>query len=316
MTNVEEVLRESIQDKCGLGGLMRFNAIYTGGFETADGRPDLAGISAAINGAFPADQAAAVLAALEKKLGKGSFPAKGGTMPAPESPRSGDLEGPQAFAKFFDVDPNHVRDIVNEARRLRAAMGKSMPSQWAPHADKVVVDPAPAPAANAPGDAALVQMITEIRMPVEERVPLPEAGRSPPGRAPGQPAPLARLRPPRVIAEPLSAVDEEIRRFAYGQTAYSSIDIMDFIRYLKDKGYSLQEYIVLEKIYVTIEERKKEARFAIEKEIEGLIDATQAPAEPDILELLKRLNDAGLVFDEDDVRRAVRDALMRRSSNG
>ena len=40
MSNVEEILRQSIKDKCGLGGLMRFNALYTGGFETAAGRPD------------------------------------------------------------------------------------------------------------------------------------------------------------------------------------------------------------------------------------------------------------------------------------
>ncbi len=71
MNNVEEILCESIEDKCGLAGLMRFNALYTGGFETADGRPDLAGISAAVNGAFPEDQAAAIVAAVTKKLETG-----------------------------------------------------------------------------------------------------------------------------------------------------------------------------------------------------------------------------------------------------
>jgi hypothetical protein len=113
--------------------------------------------------------------------------------------------------------------------------------------------------------------------------------------------------------EPLSAADEEIRRFVYGRTAYTSIDMIDFIRYLKDKGYSLQEYIVLEKIYVTIEERKKEARFAIEKEVEGLIGVTQAPEEPDIRGLLRRLREAGLVFEEEDVRRMIRRAVLRRA---
>jgi hypothetical protein len=86
---------------------------------------------------------------------------------------------------------------------------------------------------------------------------------------------------------------------------------MDFIRYLKDKGYSLQEYIVLEKIYVTIEERKKEAIFAIEKEIEGLLTAKQSPGEPDIQGLLQRLSEAGLVFEEEDVRRMIRGAVLR-----
>jgi DNA-binding PadR family transcriptional regulator len=82
---------------------------------------------------------------------------------------------------------------------------------------------------------------------------------------------------------------------------------------LKDKGYSLQEYIVLEKIYVTIEERKKEARFAIEKEIEGLIGGTKAPEEPDIGGLLQRLREAGLVFEEEDVRRMIRRAVLRNA---
>ncbi len=307
MNYVEEILCESIEDKCGLAGLMRFNALYTGGFETADGRPDLAGISAAVKGAFPEDQAAAIVAAVTKKLEKGRKSGK----KQPAAPAEGQ-EGPQVFAKYFNVDPNHVRDIVNEARRLRAAMGKSMPSQWAPHSDKGVVSQAPE--ANAPVEAALAKKVTEIKIAVEERATPPEAAKRLPEKAPARlPTAAAVLRPPRIIAEPASAVDEEIRRFVYGRTAYTSIDIMDFIRYLKDKGYSLQDYIVLEKIYVTIEERKKEARFAIEQEIEGLIDAIQAPGESDIRGLLRRLCEAGLVFEEEDVRRMIRGAALRRA---
>ncbi len=157
--------------------------------------------------------------------------------------------------------------------------------------------------------------MTEIKIAVEEQATPPEAEKRRPEKAPApaDPAAAAVLRPPRIIAEPASAVDEEVRRFVYGRTAYTSIDIMDFIRYLKDKGYSLQDYIVLEKIYVTIEERKKEARFAIEQEIEGLIDAIQAPGESDIRGLLRRLCEAGLVFEEEDVRRMIRGAALRRA---
>lgn len=309
MNYIEEILCESIEDKCGLAGLMRFNAFYTGGFETADGRPDLAGISAAVKDAFPEDQAAAIVAAVTKKLEKDRKSGK----KRPAAPAEGQ-EGPQLFAKYFNVDPNHVRDIINEARQLRAAMGKSMPSQWAPHSDRVVVSQAPE--AKAPVEAALAKKVTEIKIAVEEQATLPEAEKCLPGKAPvpADPPAAAALRPPRIIAEPASAVDEEIRRFVYGRTAYTSIDNMDFIRYLKDKGYSLQDYIVLEKIYVTIEERKKEARFAIEQEIEGLIDAIQAPGESDIRGFLRRLCEAGLVFEEEDVRRRIRGAALRRVS--
>jgi hypothetical protein len=312
MNYVEEILCESIEDECGLGGLMRFNALYTGGFETADGQPDMAGINAAVNDAFPEKQAAAIVAAVTMKLDRARKSRKKQRAAHAEGEAAEGREGPQVFAKYFNVDPNHVRDIVNEARRLRAAMGKSMPSQWAPHSDRIVMSPDPE--AKAPAEAALEKKVTEIKIAVEERA-TPEAAKHLPGKAPepAEPTAAVALRPPRVIAEPASAVDEEVRQFVYGRTAYTSIDIMDFIRYLKDKGYSLQDYIVLEKIYVTIEERKKEARFAIQKEIERLIDAIQAPGESDIRGLLRRLCEAGLVFEEEDVRRMIRGAALRRA---
>jgi hypothetical protein len=311
MSNVEEILRESIEDKSGLGGLMRFNAIFTGSFETADGTPDLPGISTAVNSAFPADQAAAILAAVSRKLESGRKPRKGHAAVLLETPEDAGRTVPQVFAKYFDVDPNNVRDIVKEARRMRAAMGKSMPSQWAPHADKAIMGEGRE--TDVPAEIALVEKVTEIKTTVEERAKTPDIKRTWPEKAsPARPVAVAP-RPPRVKVEPLSPADEEIRQFVYGRTACTSIDIIDFIRYLKDKGYSLQEYIVLEKIYVTIEKRKKEARFAIENEIEGLIGTIQAPKEPDIRRLLRRLNEAGLVFEEEDVRRMVRRAVLRRA---
>ena len=311
MSNVEEIIRKSIEDKCGLGGLMRFNALYTGGFETADGRPDLPGISTAINSVFPADQAAGIVASVTRKLGAGGQPAKDHGAAPPGIQEGESREAPQTFARYFDVDPNHVRDIVNEARRVRAAMGKSTPSQWAPHSDKEIVSEDRE--ADAPAEIAIAEKVTDIRVEVEERAKTPEAKKPLPEKAPAIGQVAVALRPPRVIAEPLSATDEEIRQFVYGRTACTSIDIIDFIRYMKDKGYSFQEYIILEKIYVTIEKRKKEARFAIEKEIEWLIGATQTPEEPDIRGLLRRLSDAGLVFEEEDVRRMIRHAVLRRA---
>lgn len=219
MNYIEEILCESIEDKCGLAGLMRFNALYTGSFETADGRPDLAAISAAVKGAFPEDKAAAIVAAVTKKLDRAEKSRK----KQPTAPAEGEAgegrEGPQIFAKYFNVDPNHVRDIVNEARQLRAAMGKSMPSQWAPHSDRVVVSQAPE--TSAPVEAALAKKVTEIKIAVEERAKPPEAGKRLPEKepAPADPPVVTVLRPPRAIAEPASAVDEDVRSFVYGRTA-------------------------------------------------------------------------------------------------
>jgi hypothetical protein len=311
MSNVEEILRKSIAERCGLGGVMRFDALYTGVFETADGRPDLPGISATVNGAFPPDQAADIVAAITKRLEPGRYQLKSHAASKAEARGSESPETPQVFAKYFSADPNHVRDIVSEARRMRAAMGKSTPAQWAPHSDKGIVSNGEE--ANVLAETALAKKVTEIETAVEERAKTPKAKEPLPEKA--LPARQVTIAPetPCVIAEPLSAADEEIRQFVYGRKACTSIDIIDFIRYLKDKGYSLQEYIVLEKIYVTIEKRKKEARFAIENEIEGLIGTTKAPEEPDIRGLLRRLSEAGLVFEEEEVRRMVRRAVLRKA---
>jgi hypothetical protein len=307
MSDVEEILRDSIQDKCGMGGLMKFNALYTGGFETTDGKPDLAGISAAVSGTFPADQASAIMDAISRKLEADGHPEKRHRVAHAESQHGEILEVPAAFAKYFNADPNHVRDIVNEARRMRAAMGKATPTQWAPHSDKVIV--AAEPEKCAPAEATIAEKVAEIGNAVSGGTNARETATPQPVRPPVvQPGLAAHTE------APLSDLDREIREFAYVTKDCTSIDIMDFIRCLKDKGYSLQEYMVLEKIYVTIEERKREARFAIEKEIEGLIDATQAPGESEIRGLLRRLGEAGLVFEEEDVRRMIRSAVLRRVS--
>ena len=290
MSNVEDILRESIESKCGPRGLMRFNAVCPGSFGIADCTQDLPGICEAINNAFPADQAAAIVATVREKLETGGQPSQCQVevTASAGSPGGESQDVPPVFARYFNVDPKHFRDIVNEARRMRAAMGKSTPSQWAPHEGNVAV--AVAPEVKAPAENAAIDMAAGT--------PLPEKALAPPAR---------------VIPEPISAIDGEIAKFAYGSTAYSSIDIMDFIRYLKDKGYSFQEYIVLEKIYVTIEKRKKQGRSAIEKEVEGLIDATQAPAEPEIRGFFGQLSEAGLVFEEEDVRRMIRGVIHRKA---
>ena len=111
----------------------------------------------------------------------------------------------------------------------------------------------------------------------------------------------------------LSPVEAEIEQFVGRSGPRSSIDIMDFIRSLKDKGYSLPESIMLEKIYVKIEERKKEARRAVEREVEEFMQQAGKLAEPPMGQLLQRLTDAGLAFDADDVRRLAQAALLRHA---
>lgn len=108
-------------------------------------------------------------------------------------------------------------------------------------------------------------------------------------------------------------IDREITGFVHGQNTHSSLDILDFTRYLKSKGYSIQECIVLEKVYEKIEQRKKEEKFALEQRIEVLLSEKRAPNEADILKFIDTLGESGLAWNGQEVRRMIRDAMLRHS---
>jgi hypothetical protein len=311
MSDVIGVIREAILGTCGLGGMLKFNALYAGGFEIGDGEPDLPAINEAICKTFPPDQATGIMVAVTKKLGiLPSLPVLEAAASAAESPQDNGPDGTVTLAKYFNADPNSVRDIVAEGRRMRLAMGKPIVEPPGQPAER------PADTGVAAGKAAteaVAEKKTEKAVEILRTAPGGTTAGSPavpkPAKMPGLTA-VIKLRP---VAEPVPEIDREIERFAYRQTAYTSIDIIDFIRYMKDKGYSFEESIVLEKIYVKIENRKKEARSTIEKEVEGIFDGARTPAEPDISRLIGRLRKNGLVFEEEDVRRLARVAALRRA---
>ncbi len=127
MSDVISVIREAILGTCGLGGVLKFNALYAGSFETKDGGADLPAINEAICKTFPPDQALAIMVAVTKKLGiLPSLPVLGAATPAAGSPQGNGTDGTAALVKYFNADPNSVRDIVAEGRRMRMAMGKPM----------------------------------------------------------------------------------------------------------------------------------------------------------------------------------------------
>ena len=107
-------------------------------------------------------------------------------------------------------------------------------------------------------------------------------------------------------------IDREITGFVHGQNTYSSLDILYFTRYLKSKGYSIQECIVLEKVYEKIEQRKKEEKFALEQRIEGFVSKNPAPKDGDIQKFIDLLGESGLACDRQEIRRMIRDALLRQ----
>ena len=322
MSDEISVIREAILGTSGLGGVLKFNALYNGSFETESGKPDLPAIEEAINHAFPPEQAVIIMTRVTKKLGgspgtilaaavrahQAGTPANAAGSQAGNGP-----EGSTTFARYFDADPGQVRDIVYEARRIRLAMGKPVVASTGAVSTESAADAS----LRAPVTATVSTVEKTTKTAVEAAPAAPDMTATVRPVSPGQvkAAPCTIPARPREAADTEPDIDREIRQFAYGQTAHSSIDIIDFIRYLKDKGYSFEESIALEKIYVRIEERKKEDRSAIEKEVEGLFYGARAPAEQDICDLIERLRESGLVFEEMDVRRLVRVAALRRAQD-
>ncbi|OPY29103.1 MAG: hypothetical protein A4E28_01090 [Methanocella sp. PtaU1.Bin125] len=321
MSDELSVIREAILGTSGLGGVLKFNALYNGSFETESGKPDLPAIQEAISHAFPPEQAVIIMTRVAKKLGgsPGTILAaavranQAGTPAiATESQAGNNTEGSTTFARYFDADPGQVRDIVCEARRIRLAMGKPVTESTGASGDGAADTSLHAPVTAA---EATVEKTMDTALEVAPATPDVRAAASPVSPGPGRAEPCTIPVRPREAADTEPDIDREIRQFAYGQTAHSSMDIIDFIRYLKDKGYSFEESIALEKIYVRIEERKKEDRSAIEKEVEGLFYGARAPPEQDICDLIERLRESGLVFEEMDVRRLVRVAALRRAQD-
>ncbi|WP_424358028.1 hypothetical protein [Methanocella sp. MCL-LM] len=106
-------------------------------------------------------------------------------------------------------------------------------------------------------------------------------------------------------------IEREIAGFVYGRNTFTSLDILDFTRYLKSKEYSFQECIVLEKVYEKIEQRKKEEKIVLEQRIAGLISQNPAPKAHEISSFIERLNDLIVADDRHEVQRMIRDAMLR-----
>lgn len=107
-------------------------------------------------------------------------------------------------------------------------------------------------------------------------------------------------------------IDREVSGFVYGRNTYTSLDIMDFVRYLKSKGYSFQESIVLQKVYEKIEKRKKDEKSSLEQQILSFLAETPSPKDDDIQRFLESLPGSGIACDRHEVRRMIRDAKLRR----
>ena len=302
MSDIHVILQNSILYTAGIEGLARFNkAVDTGSVASIvgqDGSLDLSRLMNMLLDVFHEDQASSIMdntlarymeianeqqakeyAILEAGVAESAKPVETGAIGQSVVLQEGNVAvvGSQTYAEdeiaeYFESDATEMRTLINEARRIRMAMGKSTPK---------------------------INKRTDM---------LPEAADEP-----RTPQPMDTIRKiPRSMSVSIEALDTEIDDIV-GNSALVSIDPMDVIRHLKEKGYYFQENTVLEKVYSKIEERKNKIRDWILHDIQIFLEDKTWPNEEDVVSYVKHIRDIGIVYDEAEIRRMILIEMIRKA---
>lgn len=287
----EAILQDLIMLKAGPDGLEKYLAKMNGHAWAiaSDGSPDRFMLMNILLDVFSEDMASgimddAILKYKEKMTGMMSGDRVGPLYQAssvPEYPHDS-LEGTETdnaminekLARYFNKDANEVRDLVNEARKIRTAMGKP------DHSHQPVREQN-----HDAGDNSIAH--TAVSPPMTTSV----------------------LGP----ALTLEDVDMETDRFINSHGIPSSIEIMDFTRYLKDKGYIFQDNTILEKIYTKVEERKSNIRAMIAQEIGKFLVEKPRPSEEDVSIFIEQLRKNGIKYDGYEIRQMIFIEMIRNA---
>ncbi len=300
MSDIHVILQNSILYTAGIEGLARFNkAVDNGSISSIvgqDGSLDLSRLMNMLLDVFHEEQASSIMdntlarymeianeqqakvyAALEVAVPVSAKPAETDVSGESVSPGNVAVAGTQAYAEdeiaeYFDSDATEVRNMINEARRIRMAMGKSTP-----------------------------------KINKKPDVPLQAA------EEPRTPQPMDTIRKvSKSMSLSSEALDTEIDDML-GKSALVTIDPMDVIRHLKEKGYYFQENTVLEKVYSKIEERKNKIRDWILHDIQLFLEDKTWPNEEDVVSYVKHIRDIGIVYDEAEIRRMILIEMIRKA---
>ena len=238
MASVENIIRDSICSTCGPEGLEKFSAAGYDrcSFVDVAGTPDLESLTTALLDVFAPEKASAIAGDLGKRLRSTTI----------DSNKHDDKD--ERFTHYFQAQPDDVKDLVVEARRVRQAMGKEVMEY-------------------------------------------------------GYNSPNADLMDP---------LEGEIYGFVHGRNTHTSLDIMDFIGYLKSKGYIIQDSIILTKLYEKIEQRKKDEKFALEQVIAGFLKQNPAMSDSEVAGFIRQTAANWHIDDRYEIDRMIRDALLRR----
>lgn len=299
MGDVATILQNAILYVAGTAGLAKFNkAGYDMGTQRIvrpDGSIDLPMLMNVLLDVFPEAQSSAiadnVLAKYVERSREEQKPVPAAkdkppatTVPAGKSENGNSYE--DNLAIYLETESSDVRDLINEARRIRMAMGKYAPpvSAAAVHPARAPVPVEPVPVQNLPSTSARAYDPARTVAPEKTDYPVPR-----------QDLPEA-----------------EIKQFVEAGKSYTSVDIMDFIRYLKDKGYHFQENIVLEKVYTLLGERKSRERAMLMADIQGFLERMPWPSEDDVAAYVDRKKNEGMVYESTEIKRMILVEMIRK----
>jgi hypothetical protein len=253
MGDFSTIIQNAIEDVAGREGLERFQKAWNGeeakSIVGPDGSLDLQALMGTLSSVFPDERAS--------EIADRVLAGYAGMRPVEGDGKARDDAYADSLARYLDTDAGDMRGLLDEARRIRVAMGKaSRAAEPIAHATH-----APEPREEDPGEITL---------------------------------------------------DEEVRKFVHSKKAPTSLDIMDFIRYLRDKGHPFQEKAILEKVYAEIEELKSLERAELVADIQAFLKGAPWPGEDEVSAYIERKKGEGVLCESAEIRRMVLAEMMRR----
>ncbi len=306
MVDTGIILQNAILYVSGNEGLVKFSRAGhhtgTGKIVRPDGSLDLPQLMNMLLDVFPEEQASAITDEVLAKYMDASHEHKA-TAPearavlAPVKAPEPEAAYEDNLAKYLETDASDVRDLIEEARKIRIAMGKSLPPKIDLSREPVLDDLAhyepimPEISLLSPNMASPKASMAPASPPVRQAVAFTTAAR----------AELAQ-----------DVLESEIKRFMEARKSYSSVDIMDFIRYLKDKGYHFQENIVLEKVYTWLDDRKNIERDRLMIDIQNMLGRTPWPTESEVSAYVEEKKNEGIMCEGSEIKRMILLEMIRK----
>ncbi len=289
------ILQNAILYVSGNEGLVKFtragHQTGTNKLVRPDGSLDLPLLMNMLLDVFPEEQASAITDdVLAKYMDAANERTRAETLEEKAMPEPVKAPEPEDgyennLARYLETEASDVRDLIEEARKIRIAMGKSPP----PKID-LSKEPALDDLMHYEPAKTTISLLSPKASIVTER-------------------PVSTAAPVELADDVL---ESEIDRFIGARKTYSSVDIIDFIRYLKDKGYLFQENTVLEKVYNWLDDRKNKERDFLMADIHNMLARTPWPTESEVSAYVEEKKGEGVMCEGSEIKRMILLEMIRK----